>query len=442
MTLPIAYPVVGHVPKWLFDRFGFLEACAASRARIVKLKFGKQVYLLNAADDIRHVLETDHESYSKTLRLNDSAGKQLFGDSVQVQYGAGHRQQRRQLQPVFMRQAIAGFAPQIASTVDSCLAHWRDGDVIDIVSSTLRLVHRVLGKMLFDRDFSQCDRALGEAIFLRRQQVNQQFSLRVPPLMLLMTGKQQRASRTLQWLERAMDSEIQARQQHPEQYSDLLSLLIQRQSTRDDSANKRLRDEALATSGGYETIAAVVIWTWYLLALHPHSEAKVVQEIAQVLGTRSPTAEDISNLTYTKLVIEESLRLYPPTWIFVRIAQQSDHLPSGTRLHRGDKLYLSPYLIHRHPDYFPSPHQFDPERFSDAGRRSRPKFSYFPFGGGPRVCIGQTLAEMTAILVFVAMVQRVRLTLLPHQRVAPSPQITLLPGRPLNMTIERLDSAR
>ena len=133
-------------------------------------------------------------------------------------------------------------------------------------------------------------------------------------------------------------------------------------------------------------------------------------------------------------MLSESLRLSPPTWIFVRVACGADRLPSGTRLAPGTRLYLSPYSLHRHPDHFPEPHRFDPERFYNPQRPAPPKYSYFPFGGGPRVCIGQTLAELSALLIFVIMVQRLQLSLLPGQSVAPRPHITLLPGRCLRMS--------
>ncbi len=425
MVIPYSYPLVGHVPRWLFDRFGFLEDCAASRLPIIELKLGRRAYLLNSPKDVGHVLDSCHQNYVKNPRLEDAAGKKLFGDSIQTQYGTPHQHQRRQVQPALMRRAVAGFIPQIVSTVDHGLQAWY-GKEIDLIERTLWLVNCVLGRVLFDLDFDGCDRKFGEAIVLRRQQVNRQFALGAG-----LPGRRRQA-KTLQWLQERVDTHIEARRRHPDRYADLLALLVQRQGP---LTGPLIRDEAVGTSGGYETIAAMVIWTWYFLTQDPEIYARVQAEIESVLGQHPPTEESLSQLTYTRAVLSESLRLSPPTWIFVRVVCEADRLPSGTRLAPGTRLYLSPYSLHRHPDYFPAPHRFDPERFCNSQRPGFPKYSYFPFGGGPRVCIGQTLAELSALLIFVIMVQRLQLSLLPGQSVAPRPHITLLPGRCLRMSV-------
>lgn len=429
MLAPSAYPIVGHVPPWLIDKFGFLRRCAASKMLICELKLGKRAYLLNFHEDIKHVLETNYTNYLKNARLSDQRGKRLFGEGVQTQYGSQHQHQRRQVQPVFIRRAIATFAPQIVATVDSYLSGWCDRVEIDAAGSILQLVHCVMGQLLFGLDFGQTDIALGNAVLARRRQVNDQFSLKA---LLRHTSSSPSALRRL---EQAVEQMIQARRHCPGHHRDLLSLLVQRQPLHSDTATQQLRDEALATSGGYETIAALIIWTIYWLALHPQVEANFLQESAQVVGNRLPTADDLPQLQYAKMVISESLRLCPPTWIFTRIAQQSDRLPSGTMLAPGDKLYLSPYVLHQNPGYFPNPEKFDPQRFSKAQLRTHPEYAYFPFGGGPRVCIGQALVETVAVLILVAITQRVRLKLVPNQRVVPKTSITLLPNRPLKMHV-------
>ncbi|NEP19467.1 MAG: cytochrome P450 [Leptolyngbya sp. SIO4C1] len=437
-AVPVSYPIVGQVPYWLLDRFGFLEACAASRASIFELKLGRRAYLLNHHEDIKHVLATNYTNYSKNARLSDRTGQRLFGDGVQTQYGSQHQHQRRQVQPAFMRRAIAAFAPQIVATVEAKLSTWHSHTDIDIVPELIQLVHCVLGQVLFSLDFDRQDRAFGEAVMVRRRQVNDQFSLKAPFVKLWRDGRHSLNSQVLQQLEAQVDQMIQARRHEPYRYRDLLSTLVQlRSSSSSPMSDKQLRDEALATTGGYETIAAAVIWTVYLLAQQPQIEDKLAHEISQIVGNRLPTAEDIPALKYSKQILNEALRLYPPTWIFTRTANQPDCLPSGTKLEPGTKLYLSPYVVHRNPAYFPKPERFEPERFSKAGKQTRPEFVYFPFGGGPRVCIGQTLAETFATLILIAMVQRVRLTLVSDQtagqRLVKRPSITLLPDQSLKM---------
>ena len=278
MVIPHSYPLVGHVPRWLFDRFGFLEDCAASRLPIIELKLGRRAYLLNSPKDVGHVLDSCHQNYVKNPRLENAAGKKLFGDSIQTQYGTPHQHQRRQVQPALMRRAVAGFIPQIVSTVDHGLQAWY-GKEIDLIERTLWLVNCVLGRVLFDLDFDGCDRKFGEAIVLRRQQVNRQFSLG-PGL----PGRRRQAH-TLQWLQERVDTHIEARRRHPDRYADLLALLVQRQGP---LTGPLIRDEAVGTSGGYETIGAMVIWTWYFLTQDPEIYARVQAEIESVLGQYPP----------------------------------------------------------------------------------------------------------------------------------------------------------
>ncbi|MGC1309951.1 MAG: cytochrome P450 [Phormidesmis sp.] len=445
MLAPLCYPIAGHVPYWIIDRFGFLETCAASGSETFGLKLGKSTYLLNCHEDIKHVLETNYTNYTKNARLRDREGKRLFGEGVQTQSGDKHKQQRRRIQPVFMRKAIAAFSPQIVAVVDQQLARWESQAEIDIAKESLWLVHCVLGKVLFGLDFNQpvsqsahqSDRAFGDAVLARRRQVNRQFSLRIPSAKMSITGRSTSYSQSMQLLELSVDQMIQDRRDRPTEYQDLLSVLVQIQSSRGNMGGKQMRDEALAISGGYETIAAVLIWTWYLLGQHLEVKDMLLQEVVQIIGDRTPTAEDIPSLKYTKRVMDESLRLYPPTWIFTRSAQQLDTLPSGSRLQPGAKLYLSSYLVHRNPAYFPEPEKFDPARFSKAEKAARPDFAYFPFGGGPRVCIGQTLAETVAMLILVTMAQRIQLTLIPHQTITKRTLTTLLPKQPLKMQVHR-----
>lgn len=471
MVAPVRYPIVGHIPYWMIDRFGFLEACAASGEKIFELHLDQRAYLLNNHQDIEHVLAANYTNYVKNARLRDRNGKRLFGEGVQTQYGQQHRQQRRRVQPAFMRTAIATFSPQIVATVDTKLTAWQVQTELKIVPEVVQLVHCVLGKVLFGLDFnSQTDNSqtdnlqinalqaedlktsveknFGDAVLRRRQQVNEQFSLHIPLVSPLKARLKRYWSKdlgastnaqALHYLETKTDQMIQDRLDAPQQYHDLLCTLVQLRGADGGNAmsTQQLRDEAIATSGGYETIAAVVVWTIYLLSHHPEAEAMFLAEIHEMVGNTAPTAEDILQMKYGKQLISEAMRLYPPTWIFTRTAVECDRLPSGTMLTPGTKLYLSPYLVHRNPLYFPNPTHFDPARFSKAGRQGQPDFAYFPFGGGPRVCIGQTLAETFSLLILVALFQRIRFTPVSPQFHEHSrrkrPNITLFPNQSCKM---------
>ena len=160
-------------------------------------------------------------------------------------------------------------------------------------------------------------------------------------------------------------------------------------------------------------------------------------ELQSVLGERLPCADDIPNLNYAEMTLAESMRLYPPTWLFVRVARDDDELPGGTTIPAGSKLFFCPYVTHRQARYFPDPERFDPQRFSDEAKRDRPKFAYFPLGGGPRLCIGQALARMEGVLVLACILRRFRFELVPGQCITPAPRVTLSPRRGIVMKVHR-----
>jgi cytochrome P450 len=207
---------------------------------------------------------------------------------------------------------------------------------------------------------------------------------------------------------------------------DLLSTLL---SIRDEDGSSlsddQLRDEVLTLFvAGHETTALALTWTWYLLSLNPESEAKIHQEIDSVLGSRTPEFADIPHLVYTERVIAESLRLYPPVWLMGRMAKE-DFVLDGITIRKGAICLMSPYLMHHHPRYFPDPDRFDPERWRPELRESRPKFSYLPFGGGTRACIGERFAWAELILVIATLVQRWSFRMATNEPVTPAPRLTL-----------------
>ena len=230
-----------------------------------------------------------------------------------------------------------------------------------------------------------------------------------------------------------------ARRHATEPPTDLLTMLMN--APYKDGAvmnDRQVRDEAMVLAiTGYETIGEALTWTWLLLAQHPEVEAALVAELQSELGGWSPGVADLPRLRYAEMVLSESMRLYPPTWIYIRMARQSDRLPSGVEIPPGTKLYLSPYVMHHNARFFLDPDRFDPSRFDEAALKSRPKFAYFPFGGGPRVCIGQGLAMMEALLVLACVASRYQLTLVTGQTITPEPGITLHPKNGVLMRCNR-----
>jgi cytochrome P450 len=210
---------------------------------------------------------------------------------------------------------------------------------------------------------------------------------------------------------------------------DLLSMLLQAQDADDGTrmTDKQVRDEAMTLFlAGHETTANALSWTWYLLSQHPEVEAKLAAELEAVLGGRSPTVADLPRLRYTEMVVLESMRIFPPVYAFGREAIRECTL-GGYRVRRGTTVIMSQWVMHRDPRYFDNPEQFLPERWADGLAKRLPKFAYLPFGGGPRICIGNSFAMMEAILILATMLSKFRFTVLPDHPVIPRPTVTLRP---------------
>ena len=210
-------------------------------------------------------------------------------------------------------------------------------------------------------------------------------------------------------------------------YGDLLSMLlaVRDEETGEGMNDEQLRDEVLTLIlAGHETTATALSWIWYLLSQHPEVEAKLHAELDEVLGGRTPAMSDLNHLTYTGMVVDEAMRLYPPVWAVGRAAIDDDEI-MGYRIPKGSNLLLSQWFAHRHPSFWENPARFDPERFSAERSEGRPRYAFFPFGGGPRMCIGNIFALTEAQLVLAAVAQRYRLRMVPGHRIELQPLVTL-----------------
>ena len=435
---PKSYPLVGHVPAFLRDKLGFLSRCAAQYGEVVKLNIGEPTFLLNNPDDIRHVLVTNPDNFDKTPRMIRGKARQLSGEGLLTSSGADHLRQRRMLQPVFYRKTIESFAKMMTETTSQFLANWVSGAQINMSSEMMELAQRIIIRSVFGSDFLDAGRQLAAAITTRRQYLEQVFFSWLPFPKHVPTRVRLAYSKAMRLIDNTIYDAISARRKKPDQGNDLLSLLLQaRYEDGTGMTDKQVHEEAvILLVTGYETIGEALSWTWYLLAQHPDIASKLTAEVDSVLGDSVPRSEDLPKLGYVGMVLAESMRLYPPTWIFVRMARHEDRLPSGVIIPAGSKLYLCQYVMHRNPRYFPDPDRFDPERFNEPLKKSRPQFSYFPFGGGPRLCIGEAFAKMEGVLVLAMIAQRFTLQLIPGQTIVPEPRMTLRPKHGI-MTIVR-----
>ncbi len=419
---PTPWPLIGHALQFVRDKPGFLRACHQRYGDCVRLNIGGPTWLLNDPADVKRVLVDGADRYEKTPKLTSARGRALSGVGLHTATGLDHLYLRRMVQPLFHRRVVEGHAGLARAEADRALGGWKAGQTIDLWEEMLGLSQRVMIAALFGAAFVDQGSRFARAVTNRRSYYEFFFTSNLPwpehwPLPVV--RRYQRARHTL---ESIIDGQIADRRRHgPAGGDDWLSMLVSavgRDGTR--LTDRQIRDEAITlTSTGYETVAAALTWTGHLLSRHPSVQRAVREEVAGSAETaQAPLLERVLN---------ESMRLFPPTWLFVRVAVAEDTLPSGARVRPGDKIYLSPYTMHRHPDWYARPDQFDPEHFSDEATSGRPRFAFYPFGGGARQCIGEPFARLEMAVVVAAILRRFRLEPLDAGPVPLRPSIVLEP---------------
>ncbi len=420
------------------DPIRFLTGLAEQYGDLVYFKLGPQpVFLLNNPDYIRDALVTHNRNFMKGEGLQRA--KRLLGEGLLTSEGEFHLRQRRLAQPAFHRQRIAGYAATMVEYAARTRDEWRAGETRDIAREMMRLTLAIAGKTLFDADVESEADEIGEALtttFALFNRVSLPFAQWLDRLPLPATKRFQKAR---QRLDSTIYRIINERRAAAVDRGDLLSMLI---AARDDEGDgtgmtdEQLRDEAMTIFlAGHETTANALTWTWYLLSQHPEVAARFHAEIDEALKGRLPSAEDFPRLRYTEMVLAESMRLYPPAWLIGRRAL-SDYQINGYRIPARSILLLSQFVTHHDARFFPDPFRFDPERWTPEARESRPKFSYFPFGGGPRLCIGEHFAWMEGVLVLATIAQRFRMRLAPGHPVEMQPLVTLRPKHGMKLILE------
>jgi cytochrome P450 len=433
-------PLVGHAPAFLRDKLGFLARSAAEYGDVVRLDIGGPTYLVTSPDDIKHVLVSNSDNYEKTQRLTGARGRRFFGSGLVTAAGAEHLRQRRMLQPVFHHSVIDGFAATIGECVAEMVERWKDGMVVDMHDEMLDVTQRITARALLgDEPSSVLERFRG-AVSARRRYQEYLLGSVIPFADRVPTRPQRAYARAHGEIDAIVDAGITKRRSAPTPSADLLSLLVH---TRYDGGSsltdEQIRDEVRTLSiAGYETVAEALTWAWYLLAGCAQAEATLDAEVDDAASAdRALGAAEMARLPYARMVLAEAMRLYPPTWLFVRVAQHDDVLPSGVFIGSGSKIYLSQWVMHRNSRWFPDPDRFDPQRFSSDAVKARPRFTYLPFGAGRRLCIGEDFAWMQGVLILAGVARRFRLLLAPGQTVVPEPNVTLRPSGGLRMQLAR-----
>jgi cytochrome P450 len=404
---------------------------------IARWKIGPQpIYLFSHPDLVRDVLVTNGKNFHKSRGLERA--KRLLGNGLLTSEGEFHLRQRRLAQPAFHKHRIESYAATMSDYAARTSNRWKNGETVDMHIEMMRLTLGIVARTLFDADVEAEAAEIGEALTTAFESFNFAMLPFTEYLEKFPLPSVRRFNAARATLDRAIYRIIDERRKSTEDRGDLLSMLLMATDTEGDGtgmSDTQLRDEALTIFlAGHETTANALTWTWYLLSQHPDVEARLHEEIDRVLGGRSPVFEDMAFLPYTRRVLSESMRLYPPAWGIGRRALEPFEA-RGYEIPARAVVLMCPYIVHRDERFYPDPERFDPERWTPEQIASRPKFSYFPFGGGNRICIGEQFAWMEGVLLIAALSQRWRMELDPSQRVEVQPLITLRPKYGMRMRL-------
>ena len=417
---------LGNTLAYMRDPIGFLASTVRKHGDLVMLRLGNlTTYVLVNPEHIEYVLKTHADNFMKDKLTRWLIP--LVGQGLLTSEGDFWRRQRRLAQPAFQRAQIERYAAVMVEHTEQMLSTWRDGQVRDVHEDFMRLTLSIVARTLFNTELAGEAGKIGESLEIvmnyfmspmRWFGIREKFPL---PSTL-------RYRRAIKQIDDVVYGIIRQRRESGEDPGDLLSRLL---AARDEHGNgmtdAQLRDESVTLIlAGHETTALVLFYTFYLLDRSPEVEGRLASELCDVLGDRAPTASDVPNLRYTEWIVRESMRLYPPAWGIAREAL-SDCEIGGYSVPKGTQIFLVQWLVHRDPRIFEGPDSFRPERWDNDLVKRLPRCAYFPFGDGPRVCIGNHFAMMEAVLVLATIAQKYRLSSLPGQKLKVLPSVTLRP---------------
>lgn len=435
---PARLPIAGHIPQWRRDPVKLLTE-AARHGDPVRLALPGATYLLSHPRHVKHVLQDNHQNYRKGWVFDRI--KPYWGESLLTADGDTWRQQRRRVQPSFKREHTVEFAPIVTARTAEMLARW---EKVASSRQELALYHEmtelalvIIGDVLFGVDLwadaADMARAAQSALAVLKKRV----AALAPLPLWIPTSDNRRFNGAMRMLNDRISEIIDRKQSAGDDGRSFLAMLMAARDAETGAgmSDRQLHEEILGMlQQGHDTVGESLAWTWYFLSLHPEVERKLHLEVSQVIGDRVPVVADLPQLHYANMVLQESLRMYPPVWVIPRDAINDDQI-GGYRVPAGSTILLSPYLTHRHPDFWENPEAFDPERFLQARAHDRPRHAYFPFGGGPRLCMGVDMAMMEMMLIMVMVVQRHRIHLVSCHREEPECILDMVPRYRVRATL-------
>ena len=429
--------IVGNFPLGSRDPLGLYTRWAREYGDIFYYRaFSRHIYFLNHPDLVEHVLVSNYQSFIKAEALQFN--RRIFGNGLLTNEGDSWLRQRRLIQPAFHRDKIGSYGNTMVAYTERMMTAWHDGEVRDIHLDMMRLGLEIVAKALFNVEITAERDRIAVALNTLMELGSRGRMLLPPILRLLPTADNQRYRRAARQLDDIVYGLIHQRRSNGQIGVDLLCGLLQAQDEGGRGMpDEQVRDEVMTLLlAGHETTAISLSWTWYLLAQHPEVEKTLWSELRGVLNGRSPSMQDLPNLLYTERVVKEAMRLYPPAWAIVRKSVEDSEI-GGYRVPAGATLMMSQWVMHRDPRYYDEPERFNPDRWLDERSKRAPKFAYFPFGGGPRTCIGASFAAMEAVLVLAAMAQRYQIRVAPDYPVEPMPTMTLRPRHGIKVVLTR-----
>jgi cytochrome P450 len=423
------------------DIIGFLKKTAADYGDISTFTIGLQrMYMLNHPDHIQQVLAVQPQKVMKDRALQ--MAKTILGEGLLTSEGELHKRQRRLVQPAFHRQRVASYAAVMVEKAVAAGQKWKDGETRDVNKDMMDLALLIVGKTLFGADLESYAQEIADALNTTLEVFQKRMMFPTPLWQKLPLPSTFRMNRARRNVDRLIGQMIAEHRKGGKDTGDLLSMLLMSEDS-DGSGHMsdlQVRDEAATLLlAGHETTANALTYTWYLLSQNPEAEAKLHAELDNVLKGRPPVFEDIPNLPYTEKVFSESMRLLPPAWALgyesTAEVEVGDYV-----IPKGSVIFMSQYVMHHHPRYWDKPDQFIPERFTPEAKSSRPRFAYFPFGGGPRQCIGEPFAWMEGVLALATLAQDWAPKLVPGYKLELFPSITMRPKNGMPMTLHKRKS--
>jgi len=420
---------------------GFYKRMWKEYGDIVRLPImpNYSAYLLAHPSYAEHVLSTHQEVYPKADIINKPLNL-MMGESILTSEGDSWLKNRRLMQPAFHMKQLANLVDVMVSCTESFIKDWEnkpDGEVIDIAEETLKLTLKIAGQTLFSKDISDEDSVLGKAFRTGYEFLNYKINNLWTEPLWVPTSRNKRFKKAKNTLDDLILDIINYRRQNPSERNDLLSMLMSArdEDTGEGMSDKQLQNEAITLLvAGHETAASSLAWTWYLLAEHLNIAENLQDELQAVLNASNPSFEKLPQLEYTRRIFDETLRLYPPAWGIVRTPQKDDEI-SGYPIPKNSIVTVGAFMIHRHSEFWENPNEFNPDNFLPEKINQRPKFAYFPFGGGKRICIGQNFALMEATIIIALISQRFRLELLANQNIEIDPTFTLRPKNGIKVKV-------